>query len=211
MNAMRIHELYIYLYKSNHLKMKRIIVIIVLTLTSLSAFAQNSSDGSIKIFGIPVTTESILTIIGLSIAICEVLINSIRGFVKKMKENKAPLSGIWEDEIYDRNGTVIKRDLFYLKQNGDVITGTAKRFYPKEEVGRHYEVYGKIVGNDFIAVFWSTIPVAKSYGSWLISVQGDNFFKGHYLRLPDKSCRRLTRSASLKKTQNRKKIFRKMP
>ena len=130
--------------------------------------------------------SNILTILSITITIMVPLSAYIYKF---WKERKSPYTGIWEDEIYVNN-CVIKKDIFYLKQKGNIITGTAKRTYPEDQKQRRYEIQGRLLGKDFVALFWATNQTALSYGCWFITQTNDTTFEGHYLKFAQKGNRR---------------------
>ncbi|MGD8352569.1 MAG: hypothetical protein PVJ01_00265 [Pseudomonadota bacterium] len=92
------------------------------------------------------------------------------------------LTGTWEDRIYDPEGEVIKSDIITLRQVGEEIAGTIRREYPAEQAHRKWEISGKVVGKDFIAIFWSENPEITSHGCWHLHRENDSLFTGYYMK-----------------------------
>ena len=149
----------------------------------------------------------IIGISGIIIGIISIVIALAPLIYKRFKEVRSPYTGIWEDRIYDDNNNVIKRDIFYLKQNGNEIIGTAKRIFPKDQNHRRYEVYGKLLGRDFVAIFWATDQSILSYGCWFITQRNDTTFVGSYLRMSKKDYSRRSTCAELIRSELNVKDF----
>lgn len=151
----------------------------------------------------------IIGIVGIAVTI----IIGVTPFIyKRIKEKKAPYTGIWEDKIYDTNNNMVKKDYFYLKQKGNIITGTAKRVFPENQNYRRYEVYGRLSGKDFVAIFWATDRSVLSYGCWFITQVNDSTFKGHYLKMSkDRGNRSPSKRADLVRSNKSVKDFNKIP
>jgi len=129
----------------------------------------------------PISIGIISSIIGGIVVIC------VQKLVKSIKEKSNPYTGKWENHIYDNNGTVIKRDVIDVRQNGIEMNGTIKREFPPDQIHRRWEMTGRIVGKDFFAIFWSTDPTINSYGSWYVHYKNDFLFEGYYLKLNEKA------------------------
>lgn len=147
--------------------------------------------------------DNILAILSISITLIVALLPPIYKFWKKQN---SPYTGIWEDEIYvnNVNNDVVKKDIFYLKQKGNKITGTAKRIYPEDQNERRYEIQGRLLGKDFVALFWATNQTALSYGCWFITQIDDITFEGHYLKFSKKGNKRtpMTRAKLIRSKKN---------
>lgn len=141
----------------------------------------------------------IIGIAGLAISIIFTAIPKIYTYIK---EKGSPYTGIWEDEIFsNKNDEPVKKDIFYLKQKGHLITGTGKRYYPIDQNDRRYKIQGILLGHDFVALFWATNKKAMCYGCWFITQINGSTFDGFYLRIekngkkyPNKRRARLIRS-----------------
>ncbi len=92
------------------------------------------------------------------------------------------ITGTWEDRIYDPEGEVIKSDIITLRQVGEEIAGNIRREFPTEQAHRKWEISGKVVGKDFIAIFWSDNPEITSHGCWHLRRQNDSLFSGYYMK-----------------------------
>jgi hypothetical protein len=92
------------------------------------------------------------------------------------------LAGSWEERIYDSRGNVIKRDIITLNQEGDQITGDIQRIAPGEQSQRRWKLAGKVIGRDFLAIFWSENPDVVSHGCWHLQYTSDSLFTGYYLK-----------------------------
>ena len=148
-------------------------------------------------------TNNIIALAGLILAAIPLLI-----FINEnIKRKKSPFTGIWEDEIYE-NGIIVKKDIFFLKQKGDLITGTAKRIFPDDQTERRYDIQGKIIGHDFVAFFGATNKIALSYGSWFLSQVNDTTFDGNYLKMTKQNCEQSPMiHLKLKRSNKSKKLY----
>ena len=93
------------------------------------------------------------------------------------------LTGTWTDRIYDPEGEVIKSDVITLRQVGEEIAGNIRREYPVDQSYRKWEIAGKLVGEDFIAIFWSDNPEITSHGCWHLKRENDSLYIGYYLKM----------------------------
>lgn len=98
---------------------------------------------------------------------------------------KTTYSGKWEGQIFNEENKPITTDEFDLIQIGNKITGKAKRISPKEQNSRRYEIYGKLFGANFVAIFWATDQTVLSYGCWFLTQTNNEptTFEGYYLKL----------------------------
>ncbi|UCG38010.1 MAG: hypothetical protein JSV00_07350 [bacterium] len=92
------------------------------------------------------------------------------------------LDGLWEDRIYDERGDIVKRDVITLTQEGEEITGQIQRIYPQDQARRRWNLMGKLLGNDFMAIFWSDLPDIRSHGCWHLRLTSESLFSGYYLK-----------------------------
>jgi hypothetical protein len=92
------------------------------------------------------------------------------------------ITGTWEDRIYDSEGEVIKSDVITLRQVGQEIAGNIRREYPAEQGHRRWEIAGKLIGEDFIAIFWSENPEIISHGCWQLRRENESLYTGYYLK-----------------------------
>ena len=92
------------------------------------------------------------------------------------------ITGTWEDRIYDPEGEVVKSDIITLRQVGEEIAGSIRREYPVEQAHRRWEISGKVLGKDFIAIFWSENPEITSHGCWHLRRRSESLFTGYYLK-----------------------------
>lgn len=92
-------------------------------------------------------------------------------------------SGTWKDEIYDENGTVVKKDVFTIKHNKQTnqVTGHIKRVFPNEQTHRKWKCSGVITDNHFILSFWSN-DLIMSDGCVYTVLVDDYTYEGYYLR-----------------------------
>lgn len=107
----------------------------------------------------------------------------VQHYGSKINQLTGSYSGIWEDEIYDENGSIIKKDRFELRQEGELLKGTIVRFYPEEQSHRRYFFSGRIRLGIFFAIFWSQDRSIPSNGSWYLRQAGDDEFEGYYFKL----------------------------
>ena len=92
------------------------------------------------------------------------------------------ITGTWEDRIYNPDGEVVKSDVITLRQVGQEIAGNIRREYPAEQSHRRWEISGKVIGKDFIAVFWSDNPEITSHGCWSLRRETDSLYSGYYMK-----------------------------
>jgi len=97
--------------------------------------------------------------------------------------NMEPMTGVWEDRIYDGKGDVVKIDIVELEQNGTEVTGTIRRKVPGEQEHRRWTISGKVFDNTFIAIFWSDNPGITSHGCWNLEHTSDTQLTGYYLKI----------------------------
>lgn len=97
-------------------------------------------------------------------------------------ENMHLITGTWEGKIYDPEGAVIKSDVITLRQVGEEIAGNIRREYPAEQAHRRWEIAGKVIGKDFISIFWSDNPETTSHGCWHLRRENDSLFTGYYMK-----------------------------
>lgn len=107
----------------------------------------------------------------------------IQVFYKYITEQRSPFTGIWEGNIYDTNGAVIKRDIFRIHQRGNTIQGVIVRDYPNEQHPRNWHVSGKLIGREFFGIFWPKSGNITSHGSFYLTQVGDKRFVGYYMSL----------------------------
>ena len=92
------------------------------------------------------------------------------------------ITGTWTDRIYDPDGDVVKSDVITLRQVGQEIAGNIRREYPADQTHRRWEISGKIIGKDFIAIFWSNNPEIISHGCWSLRRETDSLYCGYYMK-----------------------------
>jgi hypothetical protein len=92
------------------------------------------------------------------------------------------ITGTWVNRIYDPDGEVVKSDVITLRQVGEEIAGNIHREFPAEQTHRKWEISGKLVGKDFIAIFWSDNPEITSHGCWHLRRDSDSRFTGYYMK-----------------------------
>jgi len=92
------------------------------------------------------------------------------------------ITGTWEDRIYDPEGAVIKSDVITLRQVGEEIAGSIRREFPAEQAHRKWEIAGKLIGSDFIAIFWSRNPEVTSHGCWHLRRENEALYSGFYMK-----------------------------
>lgn len=107
----------------------------------------------------------------------------VKELITKYKVGKSSLTGIWTDEILGDNGETIKKDIVELKHYGDVIKGKIKRTVPEEEKHRVWNLYGRMIGNNLIAIYWPKEIGIPSFGCFFIQLKSDYKFEGYYLKL----------------------------
>jgi hypothetical protein len=104
---------------------------------------------------------------------------------ERVRERKGGYTGIWEDQIFDDAGQIVKRDRHDLRQKGNEAFGYIERIFPDDQKHRKWHLYGRFRGSDFFAIFWATDPSVPSYGCWYVHQTDDDTFSGYYLRLSD--------------------------
>jgi len=92
------------------------------------------------------------------------------------------ITGTWVNRIYDPGGEIIKADVITLRQVGEEIAGNIRREFPAEQTHRKWEIAGKLIGKDFIAIFWSDNPEITSHGCWHLRGDTDSQFTGYYMK-----------------------------
>ena len=92
------------------------------------------------------------------------------------------ITGKWENRIYDPEGEIIKSDIVILRQVGEEIAGSIRREFPAHQAHRKWEIAGKLIGKDFIAIFWSDNPEITSHGCWHLRKESDTLFSGYYMK-----------------------------
>jgi hypothetical protein len=92
------------------------------------------------------------------------------------------ITGTWEDSIYDPDGEVVKSDVITLRQVGQEIAGNIRREYPAGQSHRKWEISGKVIGKDFIAIFWSDNSEITSHGCWNLRRENESLFSGYYMK-----------------------------
>jgi hypothetical protein len=105
----------------------------------------------------------------------------------KVQEKTGGYSGVWEHQIFDNAGQVVKRDRMDLKQRGDRVFGSIERTFPSSLAHRRWRMEGRLRGKDFFATFWSLDQSVPSYGCWYLHQTGDDSFCGYYLRLTEEN------------------------
>ena len=98
-----------------------------------------------------------------------------------------PMTGLWEDRIYDEKGNVVKSDIVELEQSGTEVTGTITRKVPDEQDHRRWSLSGRILDGVFLAIFWSDDPGTASYGCWYLEPTNDSLLTGHYIKMEGSS------------------------
>lgn len=119
----------------------------------------------------------------LSSLIGGVLLLIIQHVYAAVKEGIAPLTGVWEDEIYDENNVVVKRDQYHIRQNGTTLSGTFSRIYPEKEQYRVWNFSGKVIGEHMIAYYWPKDQTVVSHGIWYVALTSDFTYEGTYMRM----------------------------
>lgn len=102
-----------------------------------------------------------------------------------IKEDKSPLSGIWESTPIDRK--IFKKDQITLYQHKTTMKGEIQRLEPIAQDYRKWNFEGKLINSNFCAVFWPTSSAMTSYGCWYLHQTSDLEFKGFYLKLSDEN------------------------
>lgn len=100
-----------------------------------------------------------------------------------IREDKSPLSGIWESTPVDQN--VFKKDQITLYQHETMMKGEIQRLEPIAQNYRKWNFDGKLINSNFCAVFWPTNSAVTSYGCWYLHQTSDLEFNGFYLKLSD--------------------------
>jgi hypothetical protein len=98
-----------------------------------------------------------------------------------------PMTGTWEDRIYDETGDVVKSDIVELEQSGTEVTGTIRRKVPGDQDSRRWSLSGRILDGVFLAIFWSDNPGAASYGCWYLEPTNDSLLTGYYIKMEGSS------------------------
>jgi hypothetical protein len=92
------------------------------------------------------------------------------------------ITGTWNGRIYDAGSKIVKSDVITLRQVGQEIAGNIRRESPTEQAHRRWEIAGKVIGEDFIAIFWSDNPEITSHGCWHVRRENDSLFSGYYMK-----------------------------
>lgn len=120
------------------------------------------------------------------------LVLTLKTFIQWSFENWSRWTGDWYDCIYDDDGNLLKRDVLRLRNfpSTSSVSGSIRGEFPYEKrAHRKWKLKGRIIGNDFIAHFWSAQKGVHSYGAWLLHQHGDAdyMFRGKYLKWDDKN------------------------
>jgi hypothetical protein len=100
-----------------------------------------------------------------------------------ISEKNDSWSGTWDLFIYDACGKPEKHDQWDLRQRGKTIVGNIKRLEPATQNHRRYRCIGRVIGSDFIGVFWAKSQSVASYGCWFMSLTSTDFLlSGYYMR-----------------------------
>jgi hypothetical protein len=126
-----------------------------------------------------ITSEVIAAVVG------GIIILIAQWIWHKIQESRGGYTGIWENQIFDENKNVVKRDRLDLRQTGEQAAGHIQRLFPENQRHRQWNLAGRIKGRDFFAIFWSLDPSVHSYGCWYIHQVDDDTFRGYYLRLSE--------------------------
>jgi hypothetical protein len=133
-----------------------------------------------------ISSEVIAAVVG------GIIILAIQMGWKKIQESRGGYTCIWENEILDEEGQIIKRDNVDLRQVGEEATGHIQRLFPDSQKHRNWNLSGRIKGRDFFAIFWSIDQSVHSYGCWYVHQVNDDTFKGYYLRLSENDHDKIT-------------------
>ena len=114
------------------------------------------------------------------------LVLLIQYIFKEIKETRSDFTGNWENNILDEKQNVIKVDELRVQQNNDRLYGSIQRVEPSSQAYRKWFFEGRMIGNNFIAIFWPKDKTVISYGSWYVHQVGDSKFEGFYLKLNEK-------------------------
>jgi len=126
----------------------------------------------------------IAVIIGI---ITGVISSKITDILKNRKYMHSDFSGVWRDEIFEKNSKrIVKRDIFELTHNKDTgkISGYFKRYAPEDDK-REWHLSGGVHERDLVFAYWATSKVSESKGCAFVSVKEKDFLAGEYFKEKD--------------------------
>ena len=114
-------------------------------------------------------------------------------------------SGIWDEDIYDDNGQIIKKDIVKLKHHklNNFLTGEIERIYPNSDNYKRWKCRGIMQNKNIILCFW-TEDAMQSDGCAYALLTDDYTFERYYLRNKDRIIKQVRLKA---KKRNRRKIL----
>jgi hypothetical protein len=102
-------------------------------------------------------------------------------------------SGFWEASTSDKNGKVIKKDLMQIKCNKKTeFTASIYRITPEQTFGQEWNCSGIIIDGAMLAIFYSEITTAHSFGvGYQTGSDTAHKYTGYYLRPRGKTCSKI--------------------
>jgi len=128
---------------------------------------------------------------GLKSLIAQILINFVGRYTLILLHDymgllRGPLSGEWEQLIYDEKGQLVKRDRVKLRHIKDTVMGSIRREWSKkgDETYKRWKFLGRVRHRLLFAIFWTTDERRnpESYGTIQLLSKGEEM-EGFYVRL----------------------------
>ena len=151
-----------------------LIIISVIAIVSICVFVQNPTISAIA----ATLLGSFLTFI------CSQLFNSIKSI-------RSDFAGYYRDEIFSNENPneIIKRDKFILyERDGKVLSGSLKRYYPKETIYENWTCSGFIVLDQYLLSYRAVKDTTPSRGVILVKLDTERkngllpCYKGNYYK-----------------------------
>jgi hypothetical protein len=111
----------------------------------------------------------------------------LKELVDFLKSRDGELSGEWIQIIYDKNGSILKKDIVECYHLGDRLQGTIQRLEPSTDKYRKWTFEGKILDDLFFGTFLTTDRRRNpgSYGTLQLRkviFQGETTLEGFYIK-----------------------------
>jgi hypothetical protein len=124
-------------------------------------------------------------------ALATLAIQGLVNWIIYLRESRnGEFTGVWYGILPTSGGKDERREVMRVRQKGQVLYISIKRYYPLDERGRRWKMTAYLHGNILIGVFYTTIPKKdpSSYGAILLhrdyAVKNCTVWRGYYVR-PD--------------------------
>ena len=95
------------------------------------------------------------------------------------------LTGIWRQEIPEREGELGKTDFVLIEQRGDQLTGSIRRLLPESERFKRWDFEAKIRKRLVFGTFWphDENKNPKSHGALCLNLISDTLLDGFLVEI----------------------------